>query len=395
MSKLKINNIYKGDSLEILKTFPNKSVDLIFADPPYNMQLKNDLYRPNNTKVDGVDDEWDKFSSFEDYDNFCISWLKECKRVLKDTGSIWVIGSYHNIYRVGNIMLNLGYWILNDVTWYKTNPMPNFLGTRFTNATETLLWCSKGEKYKKYTFNHKLMKKYNGGKQMTSVWNIGLCIGSERIKGDDGKKAHSTQKPEELLKRVILSTTNKGDIVLDPFFGTGTTGAVAKKLGRNFIGIEQEQQYINIAQKRIDSINYLLPEASWIEEEKEQQIKVPFTDLIKDKLISAGDILYTRKRYNKKAKVLEDGNLLYENNITGSIHRIGSLIQQTVSCNGWKFWYIIKNNKAILLDDLRSKYLQTHYNIGRNLDTTDNFELELNEEQETLKNKKRKKNKKN
>ena len=394
MSELKINNIYKGDSLEILKTFPNKSVDLIFADPPYNMQLKNDLYRPNNTKVDGVDDEWDKFSSFEDYDNFCISWLKECKRVLKDTGSIWVIGSYHNIYRVGNIMLNLGYWILNDVTWYKTNPMPNFLGTRFTNATETLLWCSKGEKYKKYTFNHKLMKKYNGGKQMTSVWNIGLCIGSERIKGDDGKKAHSTQKPEELLKRVILSTTNKGDIVLDPFFGTGTTGAVAKKLGRNFIGIEQEQQYINIAQKRIDSINYLLPEASWIEEEKEQQIKVPFTDLIKDKLISAGDILYTRKRYNKKAKVLEDGNLLYENNITGSIHRIGSLIQQTVSCNGWKFWYIIKNNKAVLLDDLRSKYLQTHYNINNVLDTNDNFELEFSEEQAKFKNKKQKEKKK-
>ena len=362
MSELKINNIYKGDSLEILKTFPSKCVDLIFADPPYNMQLKSDLYRPNNTKVDGVNDEWDKFSSFKEYDNFCKSWLKECKRVLKDTGSIWVIGSYHNIYRVGNIMLNLGYWILNDVTWYKTNPMPNFLGTRFTNATETLLWCSKGENYKKYTFNHKLMKKYNGGKQMPSVWNIGLCIGSERIKGKDGKKAHSTQKPEELLKRVILSTTNKDDIVLDPFFGTGTTGAVAKKLGRNFIGIEQEQKYIDIAKKRIDSINYLLPEASWIEEEKEHQIKVPFIDLIKDKFILAGDILYTRKRYNKKAKVLDNGNLLYENNITGSIHKIGSLVQQTVSCNGWKFWYVIKNNKSILLDDLRMQYLKTHCN---------------------------------
>ena len=229
---------------------------------------------------------------------------------------------------------------------------------------------------------------------MTSVWNIGLCIGSERIKGEDGKKAHSTQKPEELLKRVILSTTNKYDIVLDPFFGTGTTGAVAKKLGRNFIGIEQEQKYINIAQKRIDSINFTLPEADWIEEEKEQQIKVPFTDLIKDKIISAGDILYTRKRYNKKAKVLDNGNLLYENNITGSIHRIGSLIQQTVSCNGWKFWYIIKNNKVILLDDLRSKYLQTHYNVGKKLETSDNFELELNEEPKILKSKKQKKNNK-
>jgi DNA modification methylase len=260
--ELKTNNIYQGDCLEILRQMPDKSVDLIFADPPYNMQLKKELYRPNNTKVDGVNDAWDKFASFADYDNFCNTWLKECKRILKDTGTIWVIGSYHNIYRVGNIMLNLGYWILNDVTWYKTNPMPNFLGTRFTNATETLLWCSKGENYKKYTFNHKLMKQYNDGKQMASVWQIGLCIGSERIKGSNGKKAHSTQKPEELLKRVILSTTKADDIVLDPFFGTGTAGAVAKKLGRRFIGIEQESNYIEVAKKRIDSINTLLPEAS-------------------------------------------------------------------------------------------------------------------------------------
>lgn len=385
MAGIKTNYIYQGNCIEILKQFPDKSVDLIFADPPYNMQLKNDLYRPNNTKVNGVNDEWDKFSSFDDYDSFCISWLRECKRILKDTGSIWVIGSYHNIYRVGNIMLNLGYWILNDVTWYKTNPMPNFLGTRFTNATETLLWCSKGENYKKYTFNHKLMKKYNNDKQMTSVWQIGLCIGNERIKGSDGKKAHSTQKPEELLKRVILSTTNKGDIVLDPFFGTGTTGAVAKKLGRNFIGIEQEQKYINVAQKRIDNINYLFSEASWVEDEKEQQMKVPFTNLIKDKIISAGDILYTRKRYNKKAKVLNNGNLLYEDKTEGSIHRIGAIIQQTVSCNGWKFWYIIKNNKALLLDDLRNKYLHAHYNINNNLNTDHNFELELSEKQKSFK----------
>ena len=360
MKDIKKNIIYKGDCLEILKKIPDNSIDLIFADPPYNMQLKNELYRPNNTKVDGVNDDWDKFSSFQDYDNFCISWLRECKRVLKDTGSIWVIGSYHNIYRVGNIMLNLGYWILNDVTWYKTNPMPNFLGTRFTNATETLLWCSKGEDYKKYTFNHKLMKKYNGGKQMTSVWQIGLCIGSERIKGDDGKKAHSTQKPEELLKRVILSTTKQGDIVLDPFFGTGTTGAVAKKLNRFFIGIEQEKKYIDVAKKRIDSIDYLLPEADWVEEEKEKKIKIPFTDLIKEKLISVGDFLYTRKKYNKKAKILENGSLLYEDNIVGSIHKIGALIQQTPSCNGWKFWYLSKDNKILLLDDLRAQYIERY-----------------------------------
>jgi len=262
------NTIIQGDCIDELKKFPDNSIDLIFADPPYNMQLENALYRPNNTKVVGVDDEWDKFASFEEYDNFCTAWLTECRRILKDTGTIWVIGSYHNIFRVGNIMLNLGFWILNDVTWYKTNPMPNFLGKRFTNATETLLWCSKSKEFKKYTFNHKLMKKYNGDKQMTSVWRIGLCIGEERLKGEDGKKAHSTQKPEELLKRVILSTTKQGDIVLDPFFGTGTTGAVAKKLKRNFIGIEKESAYITLAKNRIDKINQFFEEADWVEGEK-------------------------------------------------------------------------------------------------------------------------------
>jgi DNA modification methylase len=264
---MKLDTIIQGDCIEELRKFPDNSIDLIFADPPYNMQLENELYRPNNTRVDGVDDEWDKFASFADYDAFCTAWLTECKRVLKNTGTIWVIGSYHNIFRVGTIMLNLGFWILNDVTWYKTNPMPNFLGSRFTNATETLLWCSIGKNHKKYTFNHKMMKKYNGNKQMTSVWQIGLCIGKERIKGEDGKKAHSTQKPEELLKRVILSTTKQGDIVLDPFFGTGTTGAVAKKLQRHYIGIEKEPKYITLAQNRIDNVREYFEEAEWTEEE--------------------------------------------------------------------------------------------------------------------------------
>ena len=357
-----LNSIINGDCLEELKKIPDRSVDLIFADPPYNMQLKNDLYRPNNTKVDGVNDDWDKFSCFEEYDKFCIDWLKECKRILKDTGTIWVIGSYHNIFRVGNIMLNLGYWILNDITWYKTNPMPNFLGTRFTNATETLLWCSKGELYKKYTFNHKIMKKYNGGVQMTSVWQIGICIGNERIKGDNGKKVHSTQKPEELLKRVILSTTKKGDVILDPFFGTGTTGAVAKKLGRNFIGIEREKKYIDVAKERINKIKVLIPESEWIEEEKEKQIKVPFEELIKEKYINIGDFLYTKKRYNKKAKVLSNGSLDFDGNV-GSIHKIGSIIQESQSCNGWKFWYVLKDNKAILLDDIRQTYIINNMGI--------------------------------
>jgi DNA modification methylase len=265
---MQTNVIIHGDCIEELKKIPDNSTDLVFADPPYNMQLKSILYRPNNTKVAGVDDSWDKFDSFADYDSFCTAWLGECRRVLKDTGSIWVIGSYHNIFRVGNIMLNLGFWILNDVIWHKTNPMPNFLGTRFTNATETLLWCSRSEKSKKYTFNHKIMKKYNGGKQMTSVWRIGLCVGEERIKGADGKKAHSTQKPEELLKRVILSSTGRGDIVLDPFFGTGTTGAAAKKLGRNYIGIEREIGYVEIARNRIAGITELWEEAGWTGDEK-------------------------------------------------------------------------------------------------------------------------------
>ena len=264
---MKLNTIIHGDCIDELQRFPDDSIDVIFADPPYNMQLENVLYRPNNTKVDGVDDDWDKFSSFTEYDNFCAVWLKECRRILKNTGTIWVIGSYHNIFRVGTIMLNLGYWILNDVTWYKTNPMPNFLGKRFTNATETLLWCSKSKEHKKYTFNHKLMKKYNGNKQMTSVWQINLCTGKERLKNDDGKKAHSTQKPEELLKRIILSSSRQDDIVLDPFFGTGTTGAVAQKLKRNYIGIEKEIAYIELAQKRINDIQTLFEEADWTEEE--------------------------------------------------------------------------------------------------------------------------------
>jgi len=255
---LKTNIIIHGDCVEELKKLPDESIDLIFADPPYNLQLKNNLYRPDNSKVSGVDDDWDKFASFSEYDKFCITWLKDCRRVLKPTGSIWVIGSYHNIFRVGNIMLDLGFWILNDVIWHKSNPMPNFLGTRFTNATETIIWCAKSKSCKKYTFNYKTMKEYNGGKQMTSVWRIGICTGSERLKNSDGKKAHPTQKPEELLKRIILSSSNENDIVLDPFFGTGTSGAVAVKLGRKFIGIEKYDGYVGIATKRIELVKKIL-----------------------------------------------------------------------------------------------------------------------------------------
>lgn len=357
-----VNKIIQWDCIENLKKIPDKSVDLIFADPPYNMQLKNELYRPNNSKVDWVFDNWDKFDSFEDYDTFCISWLKECKRILKDSWAIWVIWSYHNIFRVWNIMQNLWFWVLNDITWYKTNPMPNFLWTRFTNATETLLWCSKWEDYKKYTFNHKLMKKYNWDRQMTSVWQIWLCIWNERIKWEDWKKAHSTQKPEELLKRVILSTTKKWDIVLDPFFGSWTTWAVAKKLWRNFIWFEREEKYIKIAQKRIDSIKHEIEEASWVEEPKESQIKVPFEDLVKNNLIKEWDVLYTKKRYDKKAKILKNWLLEYEKTVW-SIHKIWALIQESPSCNWWKFWYVFKDNKVLLLDEIRQKYIKQFITI--------------------------------
>ena len=247
--------VYNSDCIEILEQLPEKSAKLIFADPPYNLQLQKELYRPNQTKVAGVNDSWDKFASFAEYDNFTEKWLKLCLRLLTDDGTIWVIGSYHNIYRVGKIMLDLGYWILNDVQWHKTNPMPNFRGVRFTNATETLLWAKKSQAQKKYTFNHFAMKQLNNGKQMNSVWQIPLCTGKERIKGADGKKAHSTQKPEELLKRVILSSSNEGDLILDPFLGSGTSCAVAKKLARKSIGIEQNSNYLPMIQKRLDAIN--------------------------------------------------------------------------------------------------------------------------------------------
>lgn len=246
--------LHTGNCIDILPELPEKSVKLIFADPPYNLQLKQELYRPNQTLVDGVDDVWDQFSSFESYDEFTAQWLAACRRVLADDGTIWVIGSYHNIFRVGKIMMDLGYWILNDVQWHKTNPMPNFRGVRFTNATETLIWAKKSEQQKKYTFNHQDMKQFNNGKQLTSVWQIPLCTGKERIKDEHGKKAHSTQKPEALLERVILASSNEGDLILDPFLGSGTTCAVAQKLNRRSIGIEQELRYVEIAEGRLREI---------------------------------------------------------------------------------------------------------------------------------------------
>jgi len=249
-----INKVLEGDCIEVMKEMPDNSVDLIFADPPYNLQLRNELIRPNMTKVDAVNDEWDKFDSFDEYDKFSEQWLKECRRILKRTGTFWVIGSYHNIFRVGKIMHDLGFWVLNDVVWVKSNPMPNFRGVRFTNAHETLIWASKDDKSKGYTFNYELMKQYNQGKQMRSDWYFSICNGDERIKDRFGKKVHTTQKPLALLERIVLSTSRKGDIILDPFAGTGTTGFAAKKHGRNYILIEKEHKYIPVIENRLKQI---------------------------------------------------------------------------------------------------------------------------------------------
>ncbi len=351
--------IYQGDCIEVLQKIPRKSIDLIFADPPYNLQLKNELYRPNQTKVDGVNDEWDKFSSIDEYDKFTRKWLNECRNVMNDNATIWVIGSYHNIFRVGKIMMDLGFWILNDVQWYKTNPMPNFRGVRFTNATETLIWAKKSENQKKYIFNHQVMKQLNGGKQMTSVWQIPLCTGNERIKNDKGKKAHSTQKPEELLKRVILSSTKENDIVLDPFSGSGTTCAVAKKLNRRAIGIEKEQSYIEISKKRLSNIK-INDYKHWqlIEPSKEKMERVSMQELVKKNYFKVGDILFTK---NKKhfATILQDGSI--QNGIgSGSIHQIGAKIQDKESCNGWVYWCYEQNGQSKLIDEKRKEYRLQH-----------------------------------
>jgi site-specific DNA-methyltransferase (adenine-specific)/modification methylase len=350
-----LNKIIKGDCIEILKEIPESSVDLIFADPPYNLQLQGELYRPNQTRVDGVDDKWDQFSSFEEYDQFTYDWLKGCKRVLKKDGTIWVIGSYHNIFRVGKIMQDLGFWTLNDVVWIKTNPMPNFRGTRFNNAQETLIWAAKSQK-SKYTFHYKSMKAFSDDKQMRSDWYIPICNGKERIKLN-GEKAHSTQKPEALLYRIIVATSNPGDIVLDPFMGSGTTGAVAKKLGRNFIGIEKEGVYIKIANERIKKAKQIDNELlSYAIEEKKP--KVPFGNLIEANFIKAGDFLYSKDKKHK-AKVLANATLEWDNK-TGSIHKISATILGKTANNGWTFWYVFQNGKLVLIDELRNRYIKQY-----------------------------------
>ena len=350
---IKKNKILLGDSLEIMKTIPSKSVDLIFADPPYNLQLKDTLYRPDQTAVEAVTQDWDKFNTYKEYDNFTEQWLKESKRILKKGGALWVIGSYHNILRVGTSIQNHGFWILNDIIWHKTNPMPNFRGTRFTNAHETLLWCTTSREAK-YTFNYQNLKELNDGKQMRSDWYIPICSGKERLRENNNQRSHPTQKPEALMYRIILSSTNKGDIILDPFLGSGTTAVVAKKLQRNFIGIEQDKEYVSLAKKRLKQTKVLNDEVVIMKKSRKDLPKVPFGELVEQGIIPPGAVL-TDKKEKYKATVTVDGSLKI-NNISGSIHKVGATIQGLSNCNGWDFWHIKNKSTSILLDEVRDKY---------------------------------------
>jgi modification methylase len=346
---LPLNQILHGDCIEILKSLPENSVDCVFADPPYNLQLRNDLYRPNRTKVGAVNDGWDKFEDFKAYDEFTTRWLRACQRVLKDTGTIWVIGTYHNIYRVGAIMQDLGFWILNDILWIKSNPMPNFRGVRFTNAHETLIWAQK-KKGAKYTFNHRSMKALNEDLQMRSDWEIPLATGKQRLRVN-GSKAHSTQKPEALLYRVILSSSNLGDVILDPFFGSGTTGAVAKKLGRHWIGIERDKKYIRLAQKRIDAAAE--SDSAAIQVGRLKQTRVPFGALLENGLLCPGQTLYFVKD-GRKAVILSDGHIKC-GRTTGSIHAVAKELSNAPA-NGWEMWMYQDGATLRLIDELRKKF---------------------------------------
>ncbi|MEM8696939.1 MAG: site-specific DNA-methyltransferase [Pseudomonadota bacterium] len=355
---LETDRILEDDCVSAMASLPDACIDMIFADPPYNLQLGGDLFRPEGSQVDAVDDDWDKFDSFAAYDAFTRAWLKEARRILKPNGTLWVIGSYHNIFRVGAALQDEGYWILNDIVWRKANPMPNFRGTRFTNAHETMIWASKSEKAK-YTFNYKTMKSLNDELQMRSDWLIPICAGQERLK-EGGKRAHPTQKPEALLYRVMLASTKPGDVVLDPFFGTGTTGAVARRLGRQWLGIEREKRYCRVARDRIEAALPLDESALTIMKSNAAQPKVPFGALIETGMLKPGVILMDSKR-RWKAEVRIDGSLVTKNGKEGSIHKLGALLQGAPSCNGWTFWHFEAEDGLKSIDTLRAEYRLAHF----------------------------------
>lgn len=370
---LPLNQILEGDCIKVLNNLPEKSVDLIFADPPYNLQLQQELWRPNQTRVEAVTDEWDRFEGFREYDAFTEAWLGACRRVLKDNGCIWVIGSYHNIFRVGKIMQDLGFWILNDIIWIKTNPMPNFRGVRFTNAHETLIWASK-YKGARYTFNHHAMKALNDDKQMRSDWQIPLCTGAERVRVD-GKRAHSTQKPQALLYRILLATSKAGDVVLDPFLGSGTTAVVAKLLHRNWIGIEKESQYIQFAQERINRVTPAVYQDSLfdVSDLKRTAPRVELSRLLEEGLLQPGDILFFQKNPDMQARIKANGKIVLEDGFEGSIHEAGRHLLNGSPCNGWQTWYYC-NKDGILhpLDDIREAYRKNvNHSESTNMENTD------------------------
>ncbi|HEY5071717.1 MAG TPA: site-specific DNA-methyltransferase [Caulobacteraceae bacterium] len=347
------NSIIVGDCVAELDALPERSVDLVFADPPYNLQLGGDLLRPDNSKVDAVTNDWDRFASFEAYDAFTRAWLGACRRVLKDDGALWVIGSYHNIFRVGCSLQDLGFWILNDIIWRKTNPMPNFKGTRFANAHETLIWAAKSRGARRYVFNYDAMKMANDELQMRSDWTLALCTGEERIKDETGAKAHPTQKPEALLHRVILASTRPGDIVLDPFFGVGTTGAVAKRLGRGFIGIEREARYAAHAKARIASVTVATRQELEVTGSRKDEPRVPFGNVVEAGLLNPGDLLWCPKG-ERAARVRADGSLAM-GELTGSIHKLGAMAQSQPACNGWTYWHVHTDDGLAPIDVLRAK----------------------------------------
>lgn len=349
---LPLDTIMSGDCVAAMNALPENSVDLIFADPPYNLQLRGELHRPDNSMVDAVDDHWDQFESLKAYDHFTDRWMKAAHRVLKPDGAIWVIGSYHNIFRVGASLQDRGFWILNDVVWRKTNPMPNFRGKRLTNAHETMIWASKSES-SKYTFNYEAMKAANDGVQMRSDWTFPLCTGHERLKNARGEKAHPTQKPEALLHRLLVATTNPGDVVLDPFFGTGTTGAVATMLGRHFIGIEREEEYRQLAAERIAKVRPLEREALETTTSKRAEPRVPFGQLVERGMLRPGEELRSGNGRHR-AKIRADGTLTGDG-VKGSIHQVGAAYEGAPSCNGWTYWHFRREGKSVSIDTLRQQ----------------------------------------
>ena len=350
-ARKKSNRVLLGDCVDVMGAMDEASVDMVFADPPYNLQLAGELLRPNNTPVDGVEEDWDRFDGFAAYDRFTKDWLGAARRVLKPDGTLWVIGSYHNIFRVGAILQDLGYWILNDVIWLKTNPMPNFRGRRFTNAHETMIWCAR-DKGSRYRFNYQAMKELNDEVQMRSDWLLPLCTGPERLRVN-GRKAHPTQKPEALLHRVMIASTEVGDLVLDPFFGTGTTGAVAKKLGRRYIGIEKDPAYARLARRRLEKIPRTADESLLITPNKRTQPRIPFGWLVERGLLAPGTVL-TDSRRRHSASVSADGTLVTDG-FRGSIHKAGAHVQKAPACNGWQFWHTEVKGELVPIDVYRQK----------------------------------------